>query len=415
MFKQNTKNSHVYLYQLQSLSPDYPVPPIHLKMNASPNFKIENLDDMIHLRDNIEGIGLTCLAICTDGDEGTDHYHIETFEKFDQLLNVQNEVIAVPHNAHPILDLYHVLKEQRARFFRQNLALSPTSPKFKTMEIQKIVDRGECFTQHNEIIRFKDEYAIDFFSPASFLDVTSNSIIINFGYFLLPFILWQTAVRYKNLTNDQRIFFFNTCFLIFKKEFDNFQGRNKNLHFYQENVSNCEVLACWTRCSLIKYMNTMILYIYALKTYGDALILLNRLTNYPIEKSFGNVREYMNNSVNQKLFRNVLVHKVLREEMNKSLDLQSNTKASNEMGGVVISPNTSQFFNFDKKKIEEEIHFLREAAYSDEYVIGINDIPNLKTLMMNLLKDPNSADAIPKNQSSTSTKQIPMRWGIPIH
>ena len=48
-------------------------------------------------------------------------------------------------------------------------------------------------------------------------------------------------------------------------------------------------------------------------------------------------------------------------------------------------------------------------------MIGINDIPNLKTLMMNLLKDPNSADTIPKNQSSTSTKQIPMRWGIPIH
>lgn len=85
MYKQNTKNSHVYLYQLQSLSPDYPVPPIHLKMNASPNFKIENLDDMIHLRDNIEGIGLTRLAICTDGDEGTDHYHIESFEKFDHI------------------------------------------------------------------------------------------------------------------------------------------------------------------------------------------------------------------------------------------------------------------------------------------------------------------------------------------
>lgn len=47
-------------------------------------------------------------------------------------------------------------------------------------------------------------------------------------------------------------------------------------------------------------MSTMILYICALKTNGNALISLNRLTNYPNKKSFGNCREYMNNNVNQK-------------------------------------------------------------------------------------------------------------------
>lgn len=35
--------------------------------------------------------------------------------------------------------------------------------------------------------------------------------------------------------------------------------------------------------------------------------------------------------------------------------------------------------------------------------------------MENLMNDPNSKDTIPQNESSTSSEQIPMRWGIPIN
>lgn len=41
-------------YQFQSLNP-YPVQLIYVKMSALQNFKIENLNDMFHLKENIEG------------------------------------------------------------------------------------------------------------------------------------------------------------------------------------------------------------------------------------------------------------------------------------------------------------------------------------------------------------------------
>lgn len=63
-------------------------------------------------------------------------------------------------------------------------------------------------------------------------------------------------------------------------------------------------------------MNTLIANIYIIKNCSDSLILLQRLTNYPLEKTFGNVREYMNSSIDEDLFKNVLVHEVLRKEMN---------------------------------------------------------------------------------------------------
>lgn len=72
--------------------------------------------------------------------------------------------------------------------------------------------------------------------------------------------------------------------------------------------------------------------------------------------------------------------------------------------GELVFLLTHQIINFNKKKIEEEIRFLREWTYSDGYMIGINGVSVLKTL-----NDPKLADTNQKNQLSTSTKQIPMR------
>lgn len=35
--------------------------------------------------------------------------------------------------------------------------------------------------------------------------------------------------------------------------------------------------------------------------------------------------------------------------------------------------------------------------------------------MENLCQDPNNDDTIPHHQSSTASKQIPMRWNIPMN
>lgn len=168
MFKTIQSNCCVYLYQRQAVFPQFPVLPLYLKLNTSSKFKFENLNEMLYLRDKIEKLGLIRFCISIDGDNGTDNYHQIVFESFDQLINEENEIIAIPKYAHPILDLYHALKTQRARFFRQDITLSPNSPVFKRELIQKLVNRGICFNEMNDTIRFKDEYAIDFYSPISF-------------------------------------------------------------------------------------------------------------------------------------------------------------------------------------------------------------------------------------------------------
>ena len=415
MYKSIQKNGCVYLYLLQTIFPEIPVLPFHLKLNASSKFKHENFQDMMYLKSVLEDLNLLCFCISTDGDNGIDHYHKQVFEDFDSFINDKNEVIAHPKSAHPIIDIYHVLKTQRTRFFKEDLSLSPLSPIFKRSIIQNLVQRKACFSDMNDSIRFMDEYGIDFFSPLSFLDVISNKEIIPFSYYLLPFILWQCSMRYQKLSISQRIYFLNLSFLIFKKEYDNFHGRSPEHHFYEENVDGCQILTFWQKSSLIKFMNTLIATIYILKNYPDSLIYLQRLTNYPIEKTFGNVREYMNNSIDENLFKNVLVHNVMRKEMDESLNLKDSTKKLNESGGVIVSPDDEVFFDFNSEKIEEEIDYLRKCAFSFEYEIEMKDLLHLKTLMENLCNDPNNHDMIPHHQSSTASKQILMRWQIPIH
>lgn len=101
------------------------------------------------------------------------------------------------------------------------------------------------------------------------------------------------SIRYKNRSTLQRLYFLNLTFLIFKREYDDFHRKNSDLYFYEENVEDCEILSFWSKTSLIKYMNTLIAQIYIIKKYPDHLLLLQRLINYPIEKSFGNTREYI--------------------------------------------------------------------------------------------------------------------------
>ena len=101
--------------------------------------------------------------------------------------------------------------------------------------------------------------------------------------------------------------------------------------------------------------------------------------------------------------------------MNEYLELKSSSRKFNEEGGVIISPNDDEFFTFDEEKIEEEIDFLRKSAFSSEFDIDSKDLLNLGNLMVNLCQDPNNDDTIPHNQSSTASKQILMRWDIPMN
>ena len=116
MFKSIHANGCVYLYQMQTLFPHYPVLPLYLKLNASSKFTHENLNEMFKLRNVMEELGLICFSISTDGDNGMDNYHLEVFTNFAALLNEENEVIAEPQSAHPIIDLYHVLNPKSKVF-----------------------------------------------------------------------------------------------------------------------------------------------------------------------------------------------------------------------------------------------------------------------------------------------------------
>ena len=335
MFKNSHEKGHVYFYQLQALFPEIPVLPLYLKLNASLKFTNQNLNDMFFLRNVINQLGLMCFSFSTDGDNGIDSYHEKVWKEFASFFNEENQLIAKPKSGHPIIDLFHLLKTQRDRFYRQKIALSPHSPVFDSTVIKNLVRRGKCFAGTNDIIRFDDDYALDFFAPMSFLDVISHNEIIKFSYYLLPFILWQSSIRCNNLSNSQRVNLLTITFKIFKTEYDDFQGSNPDLHFYENNVSNCNILSFWKKIDLIKYMNTIIADVFALNKYSDHLIFLQRLSNYPVEKTFGNIRSYMNNSVDEILFRNVLVHEVLRKEMDETLELKNSQKKPNEKGGVI--------------------------------------------------------------------------------
>lgn len=118
-------------------------------------------------------------------------------------------------------------------------------------------------------------------------------------------------------------------------------------------------------------MNTLIVDIYAIRKYGAFFIALNRLGNYMIEKTFGNTRKYMNNSIDDELFKNVLVHQVLRKEMNEALEI----KKTKTHRSLVLYPFTLFLYSFMKLRTVDSGRFILNAinthlfSYFPEYSI----------------------------------------------
>lgn len=60
--------------------------------------------------------------------------------------------------------------------------------------------------------------------------------------------------------------------------FDIFHDADPEFHYHENNVDNCEIISCWIKMDLIKYMNTLIADTYVLKKYSDHLIFLQKLS-----------------------------------------------------------------------------------------------------------------------------------------
>ena len=106
-------------------------------------------------------------------------------------------------------------------------------------------------------------------------------------------------------------------------------------------------------------MNSLIAFIYVLKNYPEYMICLQRLTNFLVVKTFGNTREYVNNSIDQELFKRILFHETLRKEWMhgfKKLYIKFN-----EQGGIITNPSFAETFDFDKSIFEEEIYFEKKC------------------------------------------------------
>lgn len=90
-----------------------------------------------------------------------------------------------------------------------------------------------------------------------------------------------------------------------------------------------------------------------------------------IEKTFGNTRKYMNNSIDDELFKNVLVHQVLRKEMNEALEI----KKTKTHRSLVLYPFTLFLYSFMKLRIVDSGRFILNAinthlfSYFPEYSI----------------------------------------------
>ena len=182
-----------------------------------------------------------------------------------------------------------------------------------------------------------------FFSPFSFLEIINYDEICFFSYYLLPFILWQTSIRYVNLSINNRIVLLSLSLMIFSYEYDNFNPKNVELGFYEENAQKCKIMNYWCKNDLIKFINTIVVDIYSIKKYSKFPIGLQRLATGVEEKTFANVRKYMNNSINKKLFIEILVHKIMTNEINEELDLHGSTNYHDE-GGVNISNEMVEHF-----------------------------------------------------------------------
>ena len=346
---------NIFLIQIQPLNGNYKNIPFSIIKSKSGVMNSEILTKIDSILNQMKG-RFQIIFKCTDGDPGTNNWHIQKFNSIQRFLclNLDQIIRYIVFDQWPISDFLHIIKNQRCRLFHP-LSLTFDSEIISINDYYQIF-KTKSFSDKSNLSKFNDKMALLVFSIKNvqiLMNLQKDSLL----YYLLPFAIWGAALRSKNLSIDSRMELLEIVKFIFYREYTQLM-LNPDPNFCEKSSSNCQRITFYSKIKLKRIINTIIGIYYALKKFPNRLAI-NRISSHPIENTFGITRSIMQNKIGIDSFISSLTRNLFRTDLLNNLNIHLKQIRKVSYAGVCLTNKENETIHINVEKAKIELMHLR--------------------------------------------------------
>ena len=318
---ENSEDNNLFVFNMQPFKGSIKSQIVQLFQNSTgrTDESVKRIIDEI----TEEGLkyGIHFLFSSTDGETGTNAIHKNFFSYIESLSTTDFDQIVDEIKSYdsliPISDWYHILKDMRGRYGRNNIAMFPNAPIFNAKELNEYLQLDDLVISAKGPAAMRDDIALHLFNSENLEILAENDLFCPFA-FLLPYTIVTIAINSSILTAESRYNLikvaFNT-FLLLRKNCKTLRSRTSRKNPNVEVKFSEEVMCQRT-------INTLIALGYSLKYYSDDL-KISRLFTHTVEYIFGYMRRLSYGKDSDKVAINALAKQQLAKEILRKYNLES--------------------------------------------------------------------------------------------
>lgn len=330
-------DNSTFLFHILPLRPKFKSFPIHLCPFSKSNADNVIKSKIFQIKKELREQNVNVKYIATDSDPGYYIYHSELIEKWFPVfcqkgIDAAIDVYEKQDNLF-ISDFLHLLKNARSRIINCIVSISPDgSAAFNANDLNSVLNIGMSLTDLSSTGKMKDLYPLQIFTIENYIKLI-NCRKFNMAFFILPYALWNNAIRNPGMSAQMRLDFLTCCIDIFSYHKINLQHLNQGV---TQNRKKGAVQYFCSQKHVNRALNTLIALIYEIRSYPDD-IALERLGTHVLECQFGLIRMLCHYKHNWNMILKAFSKIMIINDITNTLGIPIVIKSRENIGGVKLN------------------------------------------------------------------------------
>lgn len=330
-------HNHVFAFMLLPLSPQYKPITLHLLTAQSGNAN-EAVHSVISvLKESLFELSFKVRFTATDGDSGYSKFHDELFSSWYQVFTrkgLESVLDLLEERDVIVSDLLHLFKNARARIINGNVTMNLDGEfAFNASDMNVVLNLGNTLTDRTTTGKMKDEYPLKLFTIENFLTLLMKGKF-NMAFFLLPYSLWNIAVRSPNLSVQMRMDLMSLVMDIFSFHEECLQNLDKNIVSERKHQDIPQYFCSLHHCRRV--LNTLAVTLREMKKHPTNLAL-DRVGTHVLECHFGIIRLLCHYKHSWKRILRSFANSMIVQDTASILGHELKARARVNHGGIAIT------------------------------------------------------------------------------
>ena len=335
---ENSRDNNLFVFNLQPLDGTVQSQILQITQNATGRTDEQIRQIINNIIEEGEKQNIHFLFVASDGESGTNKIHSDFFA-FVESLNTTNfdEIIeALKSYKHffPSSDWFHIIKDLRGRFSKNNIIMFPSAPVFNAVQVNEILMLPEIVIKAQGQASMRDDLALYLFKSQNLSVLAENNEFCSFS-FLFPYVLVNIAIQSDNLNTDSRYQLIKLAFNVILLLRQNAKGVRSRTNKKSPcvNVRFAEEISCK------RTLNTLLVLGFAMKFFNQNLEI-SRLFTHTVEYIFG----YMRRLTYGKDKDTVAINALAKQQISKSILRKYNIESLFIRGRVNLDDDNIENF-----------------------------------------------------------------------